>query len=133
MSFRKKDREVPVINQTYYNKRTKESLREQRKRKALIRRLVAFFIVAGATTFLVLNTMHSQQKLLNEKEKQLEQLKAEYNKIEEMQQFLQEEIIKLQDEEYIGKYARQELFLSDDGEIIFSIPDEEDGEDSDWH
>ena len=76
-----KDRtEVPVINQTYYNKRTKESLREQRKRKALIRRLVAFFIVAGATTFLVLNTMHSQQKLLNEKEKQLEQLKAEYNK-----------------------------------------------------
>lgn len=131
MSFRKKGREVPVINQAYYNKRTKESLREQRKRKALIRRLVAFFIVAGATTFLVLNTMRNQQKLLDEKEKQLEQLKTEYNKIEEMQQFLQEEIIKLQDEEYIGKYARQELFLSDDGEIIFSIPDEEDGEDSD--
>jgi len=131
MGIRKKSREVPVINQAYYNKQTKESLYAQRKKKLLIRRLVAFSLVAGATTFLVLKTLHSQQVVLDEKENQLKELKAEYQEIIDKQEFLKDEIIKLQDEEYIGKYARQELFLSDDGEIIFSIPEAEDGEDSD--
>jgi len=35
---------------------------------------------------------------------------------------------KLQDEEYIGKFARKEYFLSGENEIIFAPPDEEEDE-----
>ena len=36
---------------------------------------------------------------------------------------LKEEIVKLNDDEYIAKLARKEYFLSDDGEIIFNLPE----------
>jgi len=37
---------------------------------------------------------------------------------------LKEEIIKLNDEEYIAKLARKDFFLSDSNEIIFNLPAE---------
>lgn len=73
----------------------------------------------------------AQEEMLRTKNEQLKTTEAELEKMKEHQRALQEEIMKLQDEEYIGKYARQEYFLSDDGEIIFSIPNEEDEQDAD--
>ena len=131
MGIRKKDRAVPVINQAYYNSQTKESLYQQRKRKLLYRRLGAFFAFVLIFAVIVARTIYSQHILMKEKESQLEALQTKYEKIQETQKVLKEEIVKLQDDEYLGKYARQELFMSDDGEIIFSIPNEEDGKDSD--
>ncbi len=37
---------------------------------------------------------------------------------------LKEEIIKLNDEEYIAKLARKDFFLSNSNEIIFNLPEE---------
>ncbi|MBO1910044.1 septum formation initiator family protein, partial [Microvirga sp. 3-52] len=38
------------------------------------------------------------------------------------QEMLMNQLAKLEDDEYIAKLARQEYFLSDDNEIIFSMP-----------
>ena len=46
-------------------------------------------------------------------------------KLEKEQRLLEEEIVKLNDDEYIAKFARKEYFLSDDGEIIFNLPENE--------
>jgi cell division protein DivIC len=36
---------------------------------------------------------------------------------------LKEEIVKLNDDDYIAKLARKEYFLSDENEIIFTLPE----------
>ena len=41
---------------------------------------------------------------------------------------LKDEIVKLNDDDYIGKLARKEYFLSDDNEIIFTLPEKKDKE-----
>jgi cell division protein DivIC len=76
-------------------------------------------------SFTLVKTLYSQSSVLNEKQDQLKEIQAEYNQIKENQKILKEEITKLQNDEYIGKYARQEYYLSDDGEVIFTIPDKE--------
>ena len=43
--------------------------------------------------------------------------------LKDKQSALEEEIVKLNDDEYIAKLARRDYFLSDEGEIIFNIPD----------
>ena len=45
-----------------------------------------------------------------------------------MKSLLKDEIVKLNDDEYIGKLARKEYFLSDDNEIIFTLPEKKDKE-----
>lgn len=121
----KNSKRIPIINQSYMNQQKQQSLISQRKKKALIRRLIAFSILAAAVFITLFTTMYFQSKALAEKEAQLKQVKSEFVELEETQKFLKEEIRKLQDEEYIGKYARQEYFLSDEGEIIFTIPEED--------
>lgn len=37
---------------------------------------------------------------------------------------LQEEIVKLNDDDYIAKLARRDYFLSENNEIIFNLPKE---------
>ncbi|RKJ59809.1 septum formation initiator, partial [Butyricicoccus sp. 1XD8-22] len=40
----------------------------------------------------------------------------------EQQEMLNLQIAKLEDDEYLAKLARKEYFLSEEGEIIFTIP-----------
>ena len=121
----KDSKRIPIINQSYMNQQKQQSLISQRKKKALIRRLAAFSILAATVFITLFTTMYFQSKALAEKEEQLKQVQSEFVELEETQKVLKEEIRKLQDEEYIGKYARQEYFLSDEGEIIFTIPEED--------
>lgn len=118
------DKRVPIVNQSYKNKLEHESLIARRKKKALIRRLTAFAIFAAIVFVIIGTTMFYQMELLTEKQEQLEQMEENYNEIKKEQKILQEEITKLQDDEYIGKYARQEYFLSEEGEIIFTVPED---------
>ncbi|KIO69426.1 hypothetical protein B4064_1271 [Caldibacillus thermoamylovorans] len=91
----------------------------------LIRRLTLFFVFVAIVSYTLIKTLYTQATVLNEKQDQLKEVQAEYNQIKENQEILKENITKLQDDEYVGKYARQEYYLSDEGEIIFSIPDKE--------
>ena len=54
---------------------------------------------------------------------------AELQEVKEQQEMLNLQIAKLEDDEYIAKLARKEYFLSDEGEIIFTIPSDEENED----
>lgn len=53
------------------------------------------------------------------------QMEEKLAKLEKEQLILENEIAKLNDDEYIAKLARSEYFLSDKGEIIFNIPNSE--------
>jgi cell division protein DivIC len=116
---------VPILNETYKSHQEQHSIYMKRRKKLLIRRLTLFFVFVTVVSFTLIKTLYTQASVLNEKQDQLKQVQAKYNQIKENQEILKENITKLQDDEYVGKYARQEYYLSDEGEIIFSIPDKE--------
>ncbi len=116
---------VPILNETYKSHQEQHSIYIKRRKKLLIRRLTLFFVFVAIVSYTLIKTLYTQASVLNEKQDQLKEVQAEYNQIKENQEILKENITKLQDDEYVGKYARQEYYLSGEGEIIFSIPDKE--------
>ena len=48
---------------------------------------------------------------------------AQLEGVQEEQEMLKRQLVKLNDDDYIAKLARKEYFLSEKNEIIFSIPE----------
>jgi cell division protein DivIC len=95
------------------------------RRRGLIRRLTAFGVVVGILAYLMISTFFSQIAAYENKIDERDRLQAELQGMAKQKVQLEEEIIKLNDDEYIAKIARRDYFLSEDHEIIFSIPDED--------
>ena len=104
---------------------------KQRQKVLSRRRLAVFFVVATAVCIVLVSTMLNQKELLAEKEAQKAKVQEELMTVQEQKKMLELQIAKLQDDEYIAKLARKEYFLSEEGEIIFTIPKESDKKDDD--
>jgi len=65
----------------------------------------------------------SQSSTLDKKVAQKRHLEQELTKLKKQQEVLKEDIIKLNDDDYLAKLARKEYFFSENGEIIFNIPE----------
>lgn len=116
---------IPVLNNEYMKLQERERMIQERRKKGLRRRLAVFFIFAAIVSFTFIKAIQAQESMIAEKMEQLERLEETSKQLEEKEKYLEEEIIKLQDEEYLGKYVRKELLLSEDGEIIFTVPEDE--------
>lgn len=112
--------DTPYIQ--YQEKRTQSF---EKKKMGLTRRLMFFALFAIITTGIVLTTLFSQHSALKDKEEHKSKLEAKLSELQKRETKLKEEIIKLNDDEYIAKLARKEYFLSDDGEVIFNLPENE--------
>ena len=111
--------------QTSYAKQQEEAeIQVSRKKTRLFRRLSVFFIFAVAISFFMISTLLAQSSTLAEKIEEREKISKELKKLEQEEMMLEEEIVKLNDDEYIAKLARKEYFLSENNEIIFSLPSE---------
>ena len=89
------------------------------------RRIFAFLVVASVTIVVLSTMVLKQNERLAAKEQQKENVVAELESVKEIQEMLNLQIAKLEDDDYIAKLARKEYFLSEEGEIIFTIPKEE--------
>lgn len=116
---------IPVLNNEYMKLQERERMIQERRKKGLRRRLAVFFIFAAIVSFTFIKAIQAQESMIAEKMEQLERLEETSKQLKEKEKYLEEEIIKLQDEEYLGKYVRKELLLSEDGEIIFTVPEDE--------
>ncbi|PQD93981.1 cell division protein DIVIC [Pradoshia eiseniae] len=119
----KKKKNISQIDSPYVQYQEKRTQSFERKKLGLKRRLVFFMLFAVMTTGIVLATLYSQKSALKDKEAQKQELKEQLSSLQKEEEQLKEEIIKLNDDEYIAKLARKEYFLSDDGEIIFNLPE----------
>ncbi|MFS0646178.1 FtsB family cell division protein [Siminovitchia sp. 179-K 8D1 HS] len=109
-----------------YTKQQEVAVRAAARRKKLtFRRLTAFFVTAIAVSALLISTLVSREASLKAKKMEKVQMEEKLAKLEKEQLMLENEIVKLNDDEYIAKLARSEYFLSDKGEIIFNIPNSE--------
>jgi cell division protein DivIC len=120
-----RSRNIAKLQTKYAIQQESAELSSARKRKLLYRRLAAFLVLAGVISFLMISTYITQKSALNEKVAEKTQLRKTLSGLEKQQQILEEEIVKLNDDEYIAKLARKEYFLSEENEIIFNLPKKE--------
>ena len=119
---------ITKLQTNYALKKEESQISIARRKKGLYRRLTVFFVFAVAIAYLMISTIISQNSALANKTDEKEQLKKELVTLKKDEVLLKEEIVKLNDDEYIAKLARKEYFLSDDNEIIFTLPETENQE-----
>lgn len=115
-------KKIATLETNYMKQQEMQQRKNQKRKKLLFRRLTAFLILTVALTYLVCSSYISKTKLLEEMEREKAELKQTLAELQKQQAYLENEIVKLNDDEYIGKLARSEYFFSDEGEIVFTIP-----------
>ena len=128
-------RNVQSLNNDYVRSNP-QAKKQYKARQAVLRRrrMAIFFILAAIVITGLVQANEVQKERLAAKEDQKAIVTEKLNETLEQQEILNLQIAKLEDDEYIAKLARKEFFLSEEGEIIFTIPktteknDEEDKE-----
>ena len=111
------------LNNDNIDAANKEAKKLAKMRAARNRRLAAFFVIALFVIGFLGKTLMNQNERLEAKQQILKEREEELVEAIETQELLKLQIAKLDDDEYIAKLARIEYFLSEQGEIIFTIPD----------
>lgn len=93
-----------------------------RHKKASRRIKVYLVVIVGLLSFFGYKMYYYWPKIFsNYQEKN--KLEEKYNELLEEEDILSSDIIKLQDPEYIARFAREKYLYSKDGEIIIRIVD----------
>lgn len=120
-----RSRNISKIETDLTHQHEVDEILSSNKRKRVIRRLSFFLVITLIVGYSMTSSLISQSSVLEKKEAEKAKLEQELAELKKQQVILDEEIIKLNDDEYIAKLARSEFFLSKEDEIIFTIPNEE--------
>jgi cell division protein DivIC len=118
-----REKNIAKIQSTYVLQRESAEIATTRKRKLLLRRLFLFLIFAVFVAYFMVSSFLAQATKLDAKITQKKQFTKQLTELKEDQDILKENIVKLNDDDYIAKLARKEYFFSDKNEIIFNIPE----------
>lgn len=115
-------RPVTQIRSDYVASREVYEKVQRKRKKGLIRRLAVFVILLGLVIFGMVRVLHAQSVKLDKMEAEKEHLQKQLTSTKEEQQKLKQQIQRLNDDDYLGKLARKNFYMSKDGEIIFTTP-----------
>lgn len=97
--------------------------KKRSNKKAKIRIFLFFIIFGSMTLYLSYNFFSNVSKIMEiNKEKHL--LEDKMASLQNEEDELNSDIKKLEDPEYVARYAREKYMYSKDGELIIRIPDE---------
>ena len=85
------------------------------------RRLILLMGIFLPLLIMFVSRMFSQWSVIYSNINEKKNLEVKYKEILEEEEILKSEISKLQDEEYVTRYAREKFLYSKDGEIIIKI------------
>lgn len=119
------NRNVSSINKDYVRSVERQEKREKAHKIRLFRRLGAFAVIVVLMMGWLTLTMFDKSQALAAKESKKAEVLQALEQVQDEQDMLKSQILKLNDDDYIAKLARKEYFLSDDNEIIFAIPENE--------
>lgn len=117
-----KNRTVTKLQSGYVQQHERNEMIATKRKKLIFRRLFVFFIFAAFISYFMISTLVSQASTLDEIRAEQKKVNEELKVLKKDETVLKEEIVKLNDDEYIAKLARKDYFLSEKGEIIFTIP-----------
>ena len=92
--------------------------------KKSVKRILVFGFLSVCVIFFVMLTVYNVVSQIVDKYKEADQLEQKMMTLNEKEEELNNEIVKLQDKEYLARYAREKYFYSKNGELIISIPTE---------
>ncbi|MEB2631697.1 septum formation initiator family protein [Peribacillus frigoritolerans] len=115
-------RKVAKIENPYVAQQEKKVQTVEKKKRGLMRRLTLYSVFAAVFLIFAVSTLITQNVALDEKVQQKQELKGKLAGLKKDETLLKEEIVKLNDDDYIAKIARRDYFLSEKGEIIFTLP-----------
>ncbi|HCN61578.1 FtsB family cell division protein [Mammaliicoccus fleurettii] len=115
---------IKNLDNEFTQSQNKKKKTVNKTRQVVRKRLTLFggvllFIILVMVIMLVLQKNRNDELVQERKDKAVT-----YEKLQDKEIELKEQIKRLNDKEYIEKLARSEYFLSNDGEIIFKLPDE---------
>ncbi|MDN7243825.1 septum formation initiator family protein [Planococcus sp. N028] len=115
-------REVTSIRNDYVRSVELQEQRQKAHKVRLFRRLSVFGLMVLMSAIWIGTTLHAQSQTLSKQEQLREEALIALQEVEQEQESLKEQIVLLNDDEYVGKFARKDLFVSKKGEIIFTAP-----------
>jgi len=93
------------------------------KRKKVKRNFIIISLIYLVLGFLLMETVVKTGYELYTKSKEKREFTEELSILKEKEEELKGQVNKLQDPDYIARYAREKYLYSKDGEIIIRIPD----------
>ncbi|MER1987672.1 MAG: septum formation initiator family protein [Solibacillus sp.] len=115
---------VQTLNNDHTIAKKKKNDNRRAELTVLKRRVFSFLAIAVVIIVGLVSANMALKERLAEKEAYKLEVSEQLQAVTETQDMLKLQITKLEDDEYIAKLARKEYFLSEDGEIIFTIPKE---------
>ncbi|MFJ6211398.1 septum formation initiator family protein [Lysinibacillus sp. NPDC092081] len=112
------------LDNDYVRNTDKAINRKIQARKRKMRRIAFFAIIPVVIIAFLVNILFNQSETLAAKEQKKVEAKEHLSDLKEVRDSLNLKIKQLEDDEYIAKLLRKDYFLSEQGEIIFIIPDE---------
>ena len=91
--------------------------KKEKKRLFIISSLIVFLMV-----MLVQSVAKDWTKIMDNN-KQIKQLTEEYNELLAEEEKLESDVTKLQDSDYIARYAKEKFLYSEDGDTIIRMDD----------
>ncbi|WP_208587316.1 FtsB family cell division protein [Gracilibacillus suaedae] len=120
-----KRNKVSRINDAYIEQYDAQVKRQKRRKKKLYRRLMLFGIIVSVT-MVSLVTFHINQRLkYQDMQQEYTELSEELTTLQNEEKKLTEEIELLNDEEYLLQIAKTNYFFTEEGEIVFKLPEED--------
>lgn len=93
------------------------------KRKQVTRKIIFVFLIYVVLGVLLLDSLVKTSYQLYTKSKEKKKFQEELEVLKDTEDELKGQVNKLQDPDYIARYAREKYLYSKDGEIIIRIPD----------
>lgn len=89
--------------------------KKEKKRLAIICAVIIFLIIS------LVNSVAKDWTVILENKSKIESLSKEYNNLLVEEEKLASEVTRLQDDEYIARYAKEKFLYSAEGETIIRI------------
>jgi cell division protein DivIC len=119
-----RERNVAKIQSNFVLQQEFAEIATNRKRKLILRRLSLLLIFAVFVSYFMVSSFVSQAANIDTKIAQKKQLDKQLAGLKRQQDILKEDVVKLNNDDYIAKLARKEYFFSNKNEIIFNIPED---------
>ena len=97
---------------------------KRKSNKKAKRRILVFFIFFGAIIGSLSYSFFTNVEKIIEIKKDKSGLNTKLADLQEEEKVLNSDIKKLQDPEYVARYAREKYLYSKDGELIIRLPDD---------
>lgn len=117
-----RSRKITTLHSNYTQEQSEQQLERKKKRRGLYRRLTLIGVIAVSISYIMGSIFFSQVEAIEQKLNEKEKLEKKYANLKQQEKNHRAEIVKLNDDEYVAKLARNEYFLSEEGEIIFKLP-----------